>query len=109
MWNRTRTVRIGLAFTRELMEPLHTELLTRQGEIRLRIADDNWKICSRRALCGKFFSRIFHVPDKWREAVVWNCSCLDALKGTVLHRMVPRDRVNGKAIHAYAEQFQSPV
>ena len=27
MWNRTRTVRIGLAFTRELMEPFHTELL----------------------------------------------------------------------------------
>ena len=24
MWNRTRTVRIGLAFTRELMEPFHT-------------------------------------------------------------------------------------
>ena len=27
MWNRTRTVRIGLAFTRELMEPFHTEPL----------------------------------------------------------------------------------
>ena len=27
MWNRTRTVRIGLTFTRELMEPFHTELL----------------------------------------------------------------------------------
>ena len=25
MWNRTRNVRIGLAFTRELMEPFHTE------------------------------------------------------------------------------------
>ena len=78
MWNRTRTVRIGLAFTRELMEPFHTDPLavpelvhlesrvphgtepkgsranslnrsrqvrleTRQGEIRLTIADDNWK------------------------------------------------------------------
>ena len=107
MWNRTRTVRIGLAFTREMMERFHTEPLavpelvhlesrsrtkpkpissransqnrsrqvrleTRQGEIRLRIADDNWKICSRRALCarlrqmygGKIFSRVFHVPDK---------------------------------------------
>ena len=27
MWNRTRNVRIGLAFTRELMEPFHTEPL----------------------------------------------------------------------------------
>ena len=27
LWNRTRTVRIGLAFTRELMEPFHTEPL----------------------------------------------------------------------------------
>ena len=27
MWNRTRTVRIGLAFTRELMELFHTEPL----------------------------------------------------------------------------------
>ena len=27
MRNRTRTVRIGLAFTRELMEPFYTELL----------------------------------------------------------------------------------
>ena len=27
LWNRTRTVRIGLAFTRELLEPFHTELL----------------------------------------------------------------------------------
>ena len=33
-----------------------------------------------------------------REAVVWNFSCVDALKGTVLHRTVPRDRVNGKPI-----------
>ena len=50
-------------------------LETRQGEIRLRIANDNGKICTRRAPCagfeeqmygGKIFSRIFHVPDKWR-------------------------------------------
>ena len=27
MWNRTGTVRIGFAFTRELMEPFHTEPL----------------------------------------------------------------------------------
>ena len=26
-------------------------LETRQGEIRLRIADDSWKICSRRKFC----------------------------------------------------------
>ena len=63
---------------------------------------------------GKIFSRIFHVPDKWRESVVWNCSCVDALKGTALHRAVPRDRVNGKPIRTYAERFhtepfQSPV
>ena len=30
-----------------------------------------------------------------REAVVWNCSCVDALKRTVVHRRVPRDRVSG--------------
>ena len=63
---------------------------------------------------GKIFSRIFHVPDKWREAVVWNCLCVDALKVTVSHRTVPRDRVNEKPICAYAERFhtepfQSPV
>ena len=27
IWNRTRTVRIGLAFTRGLIAPFHTELL----------------------------------------------------------------------------------
>ena len=53
---------------------------------------------------GKLFSRIFHVPDKWREAVVWNCSCVYALKGTVLHRTVPRGRVSGKPIRNYAER-----
>ena len=94
MWGRTRTVRIGLAFTRELMEPFHIEPLavpelvhlesrsrtepnqkvlaytprtvlvrsllrsvgqvrleTRQGERRLRIDDNSWKICSRRTFC----------------------------------------------------------
>ena len=39
---------------------------------------------------------------------------MDALKGTVLLRTVPRDRVNGKPIRTYAERFhtepfQSPV
>ena len=44
-------------------------LETRQGEIRLRIADDNWRICSRRTLCvrlrrtnvwwDKFFQEFF--------------------------------------------------
>ena len=63
---------------------------------------------------GKIFSRIFHVPDKWREAVVWNCSCVDAVNETVLHRAVPRDRVSGKPFCTYAERFhtepfQSPV
>ena len=82
----------------------------RQGDIRLRIADDKWKMSSRRTLRVRLrrtnvwleiSSRILHVPDKWREAVVWNCSCVDALKGTVLHRTVPRDRVNGKLIRTY--------
>ena len=41
------------------------------------------------------------------RAVVWNCSCVDALKGTVLHRTVPRDRVNGKPIRTYAERFHT--
>ena len=63
---------------------------------------------------GKIFSRIVHVPDEWREAVVWNCSCANALKGTGLHRTIPRHRVNGKPIRTYAERFhtepfQSPV
>ena len=49
-----------------------------------------------------------------REAVVWNCSCVDTLIRTVLHRTVPKDRVNGKPIRTYAERFhtkpfQSPV
>ena len=42
-----------------------------------------------------------------RETVVWNCSCVNALKGTVLHRTVPRDRVNGKPIRTYAERFHT--
>ena len=64
---------------------------------------------------GKNFSGIFHVPDVVeREAVVWNCSCVNALKGTILHRTVPRHRVNGKPIRTNAERFdtepfQSPV
>ena len=29
---------------------------------------------------------------------------MDALKGTVLHRTAPRDRVNGKPIRTYAER-----
>ena len=39
MWNRTRTVRIGLAFTRELMEPFHTEPEsgTRTGPSRKKV------------------------------------------------------------------------
>ena len=84
------------------MEPFHTEppavpestssrvnsqnrsrqvrLETRQGENRLRIADDNWTICSlKNILCkasknkcmpyygGQIFSRIFHVPYQWVE------------------------------------------
>ena len=49
-----------------------------------------------------------------REAVVWNYSYVDALKGTVLHRTVPRHRVDGEPISTYAEwfhtePFQSPV
>ena len=35
-----------------------------------------------------------------RGAVVWSCSCINALKGTV-----PRYRVNGKSIRTYAERF----
>ena len=63
---------------------------------------------------GKNFSRTFHVSDEWREAVVWNYSCVNALKGTVLHRTVPRHRVNRKPIRTYverfhAEPFESPV
>ena len=51
-------------------------LETRQGEIRLRIADDNWTISSRRTSCARprrtsvwweIFFKNFHVPDKWRE------------------------------------------
>ena len=47
---------------------------------------------------GNIFSRIFHFPDEWREAAVWNCSCVNDLKCTVLHRTVPRHRVNGKPL-----------
>ena len=42
----------------------------------MRIADDNWKICSRRNFCVRLrranvwcenVFKNFHVPDKWRE------------------------------------------
>ena len=42
-----------------------------------------------------------------REAVVWNCSCVNVLKETVLHRTVPRHRVNGKPIRTIAERFHT--
>ena len=71
MCNRTRTVRIGLAFTRELMEPFHTEpFLTRQGEIRLRIADDYWIIYSRRKFCVRL-----RTTNVWWETFFKNFSC----------------------------------
>ena len=47
----------------------------------------------------------FLVSDEWREALVWNCSCVNTWKGTVLHRKFPRHRVNGKPIRTYAERF----
>ena len=37
IWNRTRTVWIGFAFTRELMEPFHTELLAVPELVHLEI------------------------------------------------------------------------
>ena len=40
-----------------------------------------------------------------REAVVWNCSCVNAMKGAVLHRTVPSHRVNRKPIRTYEERF----
>ena len=49
---------------------------------------------------GKIFSKIVHVLDEWRER-------LNALKGTVLHRTVPRHCVNGKPIRTYAERFHT--
>ena len=88
-------------------------LETRQGEIRLRIADDNWKICSRRTFCWGFEEQMYggkilkeflmFLINREREAVVWNCSCVNALKGTVLHRTVTRDRINEKPIRTHAD------
>ena len=37
--------------------------------------------------------------------MVWNCSTVNTLKETSLHRTVPRHRTNGKPIHSYAEQL----
>ena len=45
-------------------------LETRQGEIRLRIADDNWKICSRRTFCVRL-----RRTDVWWEIFLKNFSC----------------------------------
>ena len=42
-----------------------------------------------------------------REAVAWNCSCVNALKGSVLHRTVPRHRLKGKPIRTYVERFHA--
>ena len=73
------------------------------------------KASKNKCIVGKFFQEFFmFLINGEREAVVSNCSCVDALKGTVLHRTVPRDRVNGKPIRTYAEGFhtepyQSPV
>ena len=38
---------------------------------------------------------------------MWNHPCVNASKETVLHRTVPRYRVNGKPIRTYAEQFHT--
>ena len=45
-------------------------LETRQGEIRLRIAGDNWKICSRRVLCVRL-----RRTNVWWENFFENLSC----------------------------------
>ena len=42
-----------------------------------------------------------------RETVVWNCSCVNTLKGTVLDKTVPRHYKNGKPIRTYAERFHT--
>ena len=47
--------------------------------------------------------------SRFHTAVVWNCSCVNALKGTVLHRTVPRHRVNGKPIRTYRTVPKSRV
>ena len=45
---------------------------------------------------GKIFSRSFlHVPAKCREAIVWNYSCVNALKGTD-HSIQNRSKVTCK-------------
>ena len=55
---------------------------------------------------GKTLSSIVLVPDEWREAAIYNCSCVNT-KGTVLHRTVPRHRVNEKSIRTDAERFHT--
>ena len=55
-------------------------------------------------LCQEFFMFLMNGE---REAVVWNCSCVNALKGTVLHRTIPRHRVNEKPIRTYAKRFHT--
>ena len=40
-----------------------------------------------------------------REVIVWTSSCMNALKGTVLHRTVLRHRANGKPIRTQAERL----
>ena len=54
--------------------------------------------------------------NEWidRETIAWNSSCVNKLKGTVLHRTVQRHRINGKSIPTYAERshtepFQSSL
>ena len=59
---------------------------------------------------GKIFSRILHVPDEWREreAVVLNCSYVNDLKGTVLHRTVPR-RLKPRPIGSVEGGHRPPI
>ena len=65
-------------------------------------------------MVGKFFQEFFMLPINGERDCHLDCSCVNALKGTALHRTVLRDRVNGKPIRTYAERFhtepfQNPV
>ena len=63
------------------------------------------KVLKNKDMVGKLFQEFSCSWYMEREAVVWNFSRLNTLKGKVLHRTVPRHGVNGNPIPTCAEQF----
>ena len=65
------------------------------------------KASKNKCMVGMLFQEFFMFFMNETEAVVWNCSCVNAFKGTVLHRTVRRHCADGKPIRTDVERFHT--